>query len=208
MWGSDRDATSTTVVWPRSHAAAWPAAMDDAAARALGAIGVHYLELRELGDAARRDALLATFRDRARRARVPAGALLVWNSRTVHQGWAGGPRLAQTVCFEPIARRGADARARKLRLCALGLPSTHWASLGEQHDMTIGAEHERAALAARGGATHDEVVLPLKAVARAAPLAAAHAGDAVSPDACYDERGEIAVAALEGLVREEYREWL
>ena len=40
------------------------------------------------------------------------------------------------------------------------------------------------------------------------PLAAAHAGDAVSPDACYDERGEIAVAALEGLVREEYREWL
>ena len=74
--------------------------------------------------------------------------------------------------------------------------------------MTVGAERARAPLAARGGATHDDVVLPLKAVARAAPLAAAHAGDAVSPDACYDERGELAVAALERLVREEYRAWL
>merc|ERR1712176_1741267 len=45
----------------------------------------------------------------------------------------GGPRLAQPVCWEPVDRRSQAALERKLRLAALGLPSTHWASLGIPH---------------------------------------------------------------------------
>merc|ERR1712014_317992 len=72
----------------------------------------------------------------ARRIPVPAGGLLLWTSRTTHQGWSGGPRLAQPVCWEPRARRDEIARERKFRLAALGLPSTHWASLALPHELS------------------------------------------------------------------------
>merc|ERR1719410_1203790 len=69
----------------------------------------------------------------ARRVPVPAGSLFLWSSRTVHQGWSGGPRLAQPVCWEPVDRRDERSRERKLKMAALGLPSTHWGSLGIPH---------------------------------------------------------------------------
>merc|ERR1719203_2007825 len=73
--------------------------------------------------------------DSARRVPVPAGSLFLWSSRTVHQGWSGGPRLAQPVCWEPAGRRDERSRERKLKMAALGLPSTHWASLGIPHTL-------------------------------------------------------------------------
>merc|ERR1719491_1769231 len=88
----------------------------------------HYAELTPV--------LQENWRAAARRIRAPAGSLLLWNSRTVHQGWSGGPRLAQPVCWEPRGRRDDAALERKLRLCALGFPSSHWASLGLPH-MTL-----------------------------------------------------------------------
>merc|ERR1719442_225689 len=97
----------------------------------------------------------------ARRAPVPAGGLLLWNSRTVHQGWRGGPRLAQPVCWEPASRRPAAARERKLRMAALGLPSTHWASLGLPHSLLgAGPRPDQASKAAKDKAG---IALPLKA---------------------------------------------
>merc|ERR1712157_159537 len=36
---------------------------------------------------------------------------------------------------EPVGRRDEAALERKLRLAALGLPSTHWASLGTPHTL-------------------------------------------------------------------------
>merc|ERR1740121_2213771 len=108
------------------------------------------------------------YRGAARRVPVPAGGLLLWNSKTVHQGWRGGPRLAQPVCWEPASRRPAAARERKLRMAALGLPSTHWASLGLPH-MLLGscpapdepstAQKEKAA-----------ITLPLRASLAPLPL--------------------------------------
>ena len=71
--------------------------------------------------------LLPDWTLQAKRVPVPAGALLIWDSRLVHQGWRGGPRLAQPICWEPRARRSEEALERKARLTALGLPSTHWA---------------------------------------------------------------------------------
>jgi hypothetical protein len=80
-------------------------------------------------------ALRAEFIAGARRVPVPAGGLLLWSSRTMHQGHAGGARLAVPVCWEPVERRSSEARLRKARLVASGLPTTHWASLAYQHEV-------------------------------------------------------------------------
>merc|ERR1712050_258819 len=83
-----------------------------------------------------RDRLIQGWQAHGRRIPVPAGALLLWTSRTTHQGWSGGPRLAQPLCWEPRSRRDGIMRERKLRLAALGLPSTHWASLALPHELS------------------------------------------------------------------------
>merc|ERR1712072_1157704 len=71
----------------------------------------------------------------SRRVPCPAGSLLLWDSRTMHQGWAGGPRLAQPVCWEPRSRRDQQARLRKLYCCATGVPTSHSSSEGRVHGM-------------------------------------------------------------------------
>ncbi len=47
--------------------------------------------------------------------------------------------IEQPVCWEPRTRRDDAAYERKLRLCALGLPSTHWASLGLPNNLVTPA---------------------------------------------------------------------
>merc|ERR1719356_604913 len=85
----------------------------------------HFSLISSLAPGDARDRLIRGWEAGARRMPVPAGGLLLWTSRTTHQGWRGGPRLAQPVCMEPRARRSNEALERKLRLAALGLPSTH-----------------------------------------------------------------------------------
>ena len=75
------------------------------------------------------------FLSEARHVTIPAGALFLWGICTVHQGWMSGPRLAQPLCWEPKGRRSKEALNRKMALAALGLPSTHWASLGLPHNI-------------------------------------------------------------------------
>merc|ERR1712187_300862 len=72
-----------------------------------------------------------------RRVPCPAGSLLLWDSRTIHQGWAGGPRLAQPICWEPRQRRESDAGAlgRKMFMCIAGLPSSHSSAEARVHAM-------------------------------------------------------------------------
>eukprot|EP00808_Paulinella_micropora_P003641 g80244.t1 len=130
VWSAERDGDSTTVIWPKSHSFAHQAMMADERAPFYG----HYFEIRDMGDQKTSEGLLEGFLQGARRIPVPAGALLMWNSKTVHQGHAGGPRLAMPVCWEPVARRSEQARLRKACLIVAGLPSTHWASLGYFHE--------------------------------------------------------------------------
>ena len=73
------------------------------------------------------------FAAKAGRVPIRAGSMIVWNSRTIHQGWSHGPRLAFPVCLEPRERRDKEALARKVECVKLGLPTTHWASLGLPH---------------------------------------------------------------------------
>ena len=78
-------------------------------------------------------ALQESWQQGAVRIPVPAGALLLWDNRTTHQGWQGGGRLAQPVCWQPRELRDGKARTRKLRCCALGLPTSHSALRGSIH---------------------------------------------------------------------------
>mmetsp|Transcript_147806 Transcript_147806/g.275494 ORF Transcript_147806/g.275494 Transcript_147806/m.275494 type:complete len:479 (-) Transcript_147806:90-1526(-) len=133
IWPSTAEHASTTVVWPKSHKEVHAQMMKDAECSSR----THFVEIRSLSESLQEE-LLPRWRSEARRVPVPAGAVLLWNSRIVHQGWSGGPRLAQPICWEPRSRRDDAAFERKLRLCALGLPSTHWASLGFPHSMLGG----------------------------------------------------------------------
>merc|ERR1711972_471308 len=137
--------------------------MGDEYSRMLGAAGLHYTELNQTGPATQA-ALEPLFRRYARRIPVPAGGLLLWNSKTIHTGAQRGPRLAQAVCLEPVQRRSTHERLAKLRMAALGLPSMHWASQGIQHDcIRLGKGYltEGQEVIAKGGTSHSEMVLPL-----------------------------------------------
>ncbi len=121
LWPANQD-TSATVVWPGSHQTVYPAMM---AAGSASRFNKHFCQLppNKRGE----------FAASAGRVPVPSGGLLIWSSRTIHQGWSLGPRLAVPLCFEPRRRRDKDAYARKLQCAKDGTPTTHWASLGIPH---------------------------------------------------------------------------
>lgn len=152
---------STTVVWPGSHTHVYDTMMSDPKAKKRGERGEHFTQLGSLSPGPAATAIYEGWCKHSRRVPVPAGALFLWASRTVHQGWRGGPRLAQPVVWEPTCRRGDQARERKLRLAALGLPSTHWASLGFPH-MLLGTPTQPQATEASSAEARD-VRLPLRA---------------------------------------------
>lgn len=114
-----------------------------------------------MSDVSTAGALWASFVASGRRVPVPAGGLLVWSSRTMHQGHGGGSRLAMPVCWEPAWRRGEDVRARKARLVLAGLASSHWASLGLQHGAARSRSEALPAVPAPPGSTWVEAQLPL-----------------------------------------------
>ena len=118
LWPSE-DGSSTTVLWPRSHKTVYPDLMKQRE------FGSHFCML----DKGR----FLEFADQAFRLRVPSGTMVLWDSRTLHQGWEGGPRLAIPICHEPVKRRSEVALASKHEACRKGLPTTHWASLGKMH---------------------------------------------------------------------------
>lgn len=168
VWPVQED-SSTTVVLPKSHTQAWSVMMQDMSYKMSGQSGFHYSEVQEMCDQENAGTLAAAWAAHARRVPVPAGGLLLWNSRTIHTGWKGGPRLAQAVCLEPRSRRSPGERLSKMRLAALGLPSVHWASVAMQHDMFLNEPGYLSEDGMRGGVlgSHpDAVVLPLKPALR------------------------------------------
>mmetsp|Transcript_17647 Transcript_17647/g.41500 ORF Transcript_17647/g.41500 Transcript_17647/m.41500 type:complete len:360 (-) Transcript_17647:357-1436(-) len=115
VWSSEASKSSTTVVWPRSHKPEiFSAYTNDPKSKRSASRGLHFSHLAALTPGPVKEAMDRGFRENARRATVPAGGGLFWSSRTTHQGWSGGPRLAQPVCWEPICRRTGEAFHRKL----------------------------------------------------------------------------------------------
>ncbi len=92
----------------------------------------------------------------ARRVPMKAGSMILWNSMMLHQGWNRGPRLAVPICWEPRSRRNSQTYRRKVRLCASGLPTTHWASLGRQHNITLSEAHAPTTLEFNFFCTNDK----------------------------------------------------
>jgi hypothetical protein len=120
VWPANDD-TSATVVWPRSHRVVYPQLM------ASKFFPGNFCSM------SKED--YADFAVNARRIPVPAGAMLLWNSKTLHQGWTGGARLAFPVCFEPTSRRSAEVLESKVSCVQQGCPTSHWASLGRPHSL-------------------------------------------------------------------------
>eukprot|EP00455_Lapot_gusevi_P002485 TRINITY_DN1099_c0_g4_i2.p1 TRINITY_DN1099_c0_g4~~TRINITY_DN1099_c0_g4_i2.p1 ORF type:complete len:417 (+),score=117.61 TRINITY_DN1099_c0_g4_i2:94-1344(+) len=135
VWGSEAPGASTTIVQLRSIGETYRKVMADERIGEIGRGGGHYSALSYMRNREVANQLDQDFRQYARRVPVPAGGLLLWNSRTMHQGHQGGGRLAVPICWEPRSRRPEHVLRRKARLCVSGLPSTHWASLGNQHEV-------------------------------------------------------------------------
>lgn len=136
IWPSEGSSSSTTVVWPKSHKEAYEKMMDDPEAITRGrSMGGQSVKLKELQLPYLREELLSEALLNSRRVPCPAGSLLLWDSRTVHQGWRGGPRLAQPICWEPRERRSEEALHRKLWMCGSGIASSHSAAEGRVHGM-------------------------------------------------------------------------
>eukprot|EP01063_Lacrimia_lanifica_P012217 TRINITY_DN18835_c0_g1_i1.p1 TRINITY_DN18835_c0_g1~~TRINITY_DN18835_c0_g1_i1.p1 ORF type:complete len:481 (+),score=130.44 TRINITY_DN18835_c0_g1_i1:59-1501(+) len=140
-WPSEDPGCATTVIWPRSHTDVFESVQDDPmckdcfnppAAPGKRAASVNHCLHLHLEDTLR-DKLVDGALAHAKRVPVPAGALVLWDGRLAHQGWAGGRRLACPVCYEAKSTRTEAARTRKVWLAATGQPSTHWASLGMVH---------------------------------------------------------------------------
>ena len=135
VWSSeseDKHGVSNTVVWPRS----WDNQYHHLLAtkpKHLNCNCDHGLYLDKIEDPDLKQQMFDEWEANARRVPVPAGALFIFNSRTIHQGYPGGLRLAQTLSWEPREYRSEKALKRKLQAIHLGIGTTHWASLGIHH---------------------------------------------------------------------------
>jgi len=168
VWDSCKGRASTTVVQPRTHKDVFEAMMADEKVQKDGKQSKHFTMIQSLANKEAAARLFVEWRQKARRVPVPAGGLIIWNSRLMHQGWRGGPRLAQPVCWEPTRRRTDQAKERKLRMAALGLPSTHWASLGLLHGSRLAPQFCDPSEAKREKG--NQLVLPLRSSIHPAPL--------------------------------------
>ena len=135
VWDCTKEGTSQTVLLPASH--------NDESLRLLHGINPeqynefgHGLYIRDT-DQDTQKYLLNAWKTKARRIPVPAGALLVFDSRIIHQGFQDGYRFAQTICWEPKINRLKDAYIRKLQAIYGGIATTHWASMGVHHGVSF-----------------------------------------------------------------------
>eukprot|EP00928_Gymnodinium_smaydae_P054441 TRINITY_DN38205_c0_g1_i1.p1 TRINITY_DN38205_c0_g1~~TRINITY_DN38205_c0_g1_i1.p1 ORF type:complete len:520 (+),score=44.04 TRINITY_DN38205_c0_g1_i1:71-1630(+) len=137
VWPSDGDRASTTALWPGSHLTTYERLMQDGHAIGKGKkrYGSQSVQVNNLYSCPLREEIAEQAIAGTRRMPCPRGSLLLWDSRVIHQGWEGGPRLAQPVCWEPKCRRDELALLRKLYCCAAGVPTSHSSSEGRVHGM-------------------------------------------------------------------------
>lgn len=158
VWDSTKHGTSNTVVIPKSHKKEY--------FELLAAIPEHAYDehngiyITSIPDIKEKERLLKVWCEQSRRIPVPAGALLIFNSRTIHQGYQNGLRLAQTVCWEPKIYRTQDALIKKLQACVMGIATTHWASLGIHHGVSFIRQKDQKY--AGTGKFHHRNIFPLK----------------------------------------------
>lgn len=130
VWGAGSDDSSATVVWPKS----WKNEYKELQKSIPASFGEgHGLYIDKIPDATIRKRLMDGFIKNAVRVTAKPGSIVIFNSRTIHQGFPSGYRLAQPICWEPRKDRDEDALLRKLQAVHMGIATTHWASLGIHH---------------------------------------------------------------------------
>lgn len=134
IWPSIDRGDWGTLIWPGSHKKIHPCLMADRACQRPG----HFAHILSMSDPDEKRRVQAGYRAESRRVQLPAGSLLVWDSRTIHQGCRTGKRLAMPICWEPKSRRPEGARRRKLLVAASGNFTTHWASLANKASLHWG----------------------------------------------------------------------
>lgn len=73
--------------------------------------------------------------DRAVKLDIPAGNILIYNSKLVHQGWDGISRLCYMVSYGLASDRTESTRVRKIMMYLGGHRSTHWSQYGVYHGL-------------------------------------------------------------------------
>lgn len=159
VWDSTQNNTSNTIIWPES----WKKEYYDllsAIPKSFGTGIDHGLYIKDIPDNDIKTNLFSGWKKNSRRIQVPSGSLLIFNSRSIHQGYPSGLRLAQTLSWEPRIYRNEDALLRKLQAIHMGIGTTHWASLGIHH----GASFCKYQKEEKYSNYHNACVIPMKKI--------------------------------------------
>jgi len=163
---SSNEDSETTVVWPKSHKLFYQTLME-----ASNSDYSHYIELSLLlendhfGDVVKGRQINLKYIKEARRVPLQEGDLIIWNSKTIHQGYKNyGRRLAMPVCYEPKTRRTKKSFISKLKYAIEGFGTTHWASLGQKHGVYLKEieNHAEPAVYDYTNTEGDNIELPIK----------------------------------------------
>jgi hypothetical protein len=151
--------SANTVVLPKSHKNQYNILLQHCAPTNFGQNFDQALYIDKIIDHSVKEDTLNDFIQNSRRVQMQAGSLLIFSSMTIHQGFPGGTRIAQTLCWEPREYRDEGAYKRKLEAVNNGISTTHWASLGIHH----GASNLRAKIP---NYSHDfhSCVFPMKKI--------------------------------------------
>ena len=134
LWNSDRDDTSNTVLIPKSHKNEYYELLNNIPKKLYKG---HQLYVKTIRNDDFRKEMYNKWEKNSRRIPVKKGSLLLFDSRTIHQGFSSGTRLAQTICYENKKYRNSDSYRSKLIACCKGIATTHWASLGIHHPVSF-----------------------------------------------------------------------
>lgn len=128
--------SANTIVLPKSHKNQYNILLEQCAPTNFGQTFDQALYIDKITDHTIKNTIMSDFIQNSRRVQMNAGSLLIFSSKTIHQGFPGGLRIAQTLCWEPREYRDESAYRRKLEAVNKGIGTTHWASLGIHHGAT------------------------------------------------------------------------
>lgn len=156
VWDSTQHNSSNTILWPKSWDSEYHKLIKCVPSNVRDG---HGLYVDKVTDNKVKKDLMDGWVANARRIQVPKGSLLIFNSRTIHQGYPCGYRLAQTISWEPRKYRNDDALHRKLQAIHRQIGTTHWASLGIHHGASFVRSRKE-----NYSTDHMECVFPMKTI--------------------------------------------
>ncbi len=157
VWDATSNDSANTVVWPRS----WNTEYNSLLTASIPKWDKikHGLYIENIPDFELKQRLMNDWHHKARRVQVPAGGIIIFNSRTIHQGFPVGNRLAQTLSWEPKKYRFNSALYNKISAIHQGIGTTHWASLGIHHGASFGKDRPPSY-----SHNHHKCIFPMKSI--------------------------------------------